>query len=413
MRRFFRIMCGTLLLGLLALGLGRLWLHRALYHISDADFAKIPSQCSVSNVRFQSEIAAAQRFMKRFMIETQSPSFSVAVAYQGKLVWSEAFGYINLQHKIPATPSTRYRIHSVSKPITGMALATLYEAGLVSLDSSVQQYVPEFPAKAWPFTVRQLSAHTAGIRHYRSSEETLNTRHFGSLTEALSVFENDSLLFEPGTQVRYSSFGYNLLGRVVEKLSGQPYLEYIQRQVLQPAQAAGIGIENNDTSRVVYYERTANGTLRAVPPIDQSIKYPSGGLVGTPSDMVKFGAAYWRGGLVQPAAVAVFTEMQHLRNGAETGFGLGWELPRKLSPSRRMLMDASAALGFYLPHATGFYDSVYHRGGAVGGISGLVIYKSDDLVLAFTCNVNGDAHPPPWKLPTLFMEGFIKNVRIH
>jgi|APTNR8051073442_1049403.scaffolds.fasta_scaffold00949_3 serine beta-lactamase-like protein LACTB len=389
---------------------GQLWLHRSLYHLDKADFEMTPSRCAVSDSAFQHEISLGRRFIKKFMLEQQSPSFSLAVAWKGKLIWSEAFGYVNLEQQIPATPETRYRINSVSKPITGAALAKLYEAGCISLDSTVQHYVPDFPVKPYPVTLRQLASHTAGIRHYRSDEEVLNTRHFNSLTEAVMVFENDSLLFRPGSQVKYSSFGYNLLGLVVEKTSGETYLDYIRKQVLAPANAAGIGIEQNDTSQVRYYERHGGCLLELVPPIDQSIKYPSGGLVGTPSDLVAFGAAYWHGKIISPEMVALFTNMQRVNSGEATSFGLGWELSRTPSRTKRLLVETCATLGYYLPQATGFYESVYHRGGSTGSISGLVIYKNYDLVFAFASNVNGEGASTPWKLPTFMMEQFIKRV---
>lgn len=408
-RRSLQFMLAGVILLLAIIAGGRLWLHRSLYHISEADFASIPARCAVSDSSFQHEINLGRRFIKKFMLEQQSPSFSLAVAWKGKLIWSEAFGFINLEQQIPATPETRYRINSVSKPITGAALAKLYEAGRISLDSTVQHYVPGFPVKSYPVTLRQLAAHTAGIRHYRSDEEVLNTRHFNSLDEALHVFAEDSLLFRPGSQVKYSSFGYNLLGSVVEKASGQNYLDYIRKEVLAPANATGIGIEQNDTSKVRYYERWAPDPLQLVPPIDQSIKYPSGGLVGTPSDLVAFGAAYWEGKIVSPETVALFTSMQRVNRGEETGFGLGWELSRTPSKTKRLLIETCAALGFYLPQATGFYESVYHRGGSTGSISGLVIYKNYDLVLAFASNVNGEGAHRPWKLPTFMMEQFIRH----
>jgi len=406
-RRYLKVTLSVAVLLAVIIAGGRFWLHSSLYHISEADFASIPARCAVSDPEFQHEIDLGRRFIKKFMLEQQSPSFSLAVAWKGRLIWSEAFGYINMEQRIPATPETRYRINSVSKPITGAALAKLYEAGRISLDSTVQSYVPGFPVKTYPVTLRQLAAHTAGIRHYRSDEEVLNTRHFSSLAEAVMVFADDSLLFLPGSQVKYSSFGYNLLGLVVEKNSGENYLDYIRTEVLAPANALGIGIEQNDTSKVRYYERRGLTPLQLVPPIDQSIKYPSGGLVGTPSDLVAFGTAYWAGKIVSPETVALFTSMQRVNSGEETGFGLGWELARTPSKTKRLLIETSAALGFYLPKATGFYESVYHRGGSTGSISGLVIYKNYDLVLAFTSNVNGEN--PSWKLPTFMIEQFIRH----
>ncbi|NUO01282.1 MAG: beta-lactamase family protein [Saprospiraceae bacterium] len=409
-RRYRQFILAGLVLPMLVLVAGMWWLHRAMYHIVPADMEQIPSRCAVAASDFHHEIEQGRRFIKKFMREHHAPSMSLAVAWKGRMIWSEAFGYINLEQRIPATPETRYRINSVSKPITAAALAKLLEAGDIGLDDPVQRYVPDFPIKFYPITLRQVASHTAGIRHYRSDEEVLNTRHFSSIAESLEVFAQDSLLFRPGSQVKYSSFGYNLLGRVVENASGKEFTEFIREAVLAPAHAQGIGIEKNDTSQVRYYERNGVNPLTIVPPIDQSIKYPSGGLVGTPAELVAFGSAYWQGKIVSPATVALFTRMQLLNSGEETGFGLGWELSRTPSAAKRLLMETIAALGIYLPHATGFYDSIYHRGGSKGSISGLVIYKNYDLVLAFASNINGEGARPSWKLPTLMMEQFIRHV---
>ena len=99
------------------------------------------------------------------------PGLQVAVAVDGKLVWSEGFGYADLAGKVPVTAETQFRIGSVSKPLTAAAVALLYEEGRLDLDAPVQRYVPSFPDKGYPITTRQLAGHLAGIRHYQRSEE--------------------------------------------------------------------------------------------------------------------------------------------------------------------------------------------------------------------------------------------------
>src|SRR5438552_16828933 len=100
----------------------------------------------------------------------------VAVGVDGKLVWSEGFGYADVARKIPVTAETQLRIGSVSKPITAAAVALLYEQGKLDLDAPVQRYVPSFPAKGVPITTPQLAAHLAATRHYRGDERLLNRR---------------------------------------------------------------------------------------------------------------------------------------------------------------------------------------------------------------------------------------------
>src|SRR5882762_11044476 len=161
------------------------------------------------------------------------PGFALAVAVDGRIVWSEAFGYADLAAKRTATPATQFRIGSVSKPLTATAIAQLFETGKLDLDAPVQRYVPSFPKKGAPITTRLVGGHLAGIRHYQGDEFTLN-RHFATVTEGLSIFANDTLLFPPGTRFSYSSYGFNLLGAVVEGASGENFLAYMSRHVFKP-----------------------------------------------------------------------------------------------------------------------------------------------------------------------------------
>src|SRR5215831_4069309 len=114
------------------------------------------------------------------------PGFSVAVAIDGRVVWSEGFGFSDLAAKKPVTPATRFRIGSVSKSITSVGLALLVERGQVDLDAPVQKYVPDFPVKEEPITTRMLGGHLAGIRHYKG-EEMLRNESFTNCHDALRI----------------------------------------------------------------------------------------------------------------------------------------------------------------------------------------------------------------------------------
>ena len=166
------------------------------------------------------------------------PGFAIAVAVNGRIVWSEAFGYADLDAKRPATAATQFRIGSVSKPLTAAAIAQLFETGKLDIDAPVQRYVPSFPDKAAPITTRLVGGHLAGIRHYQGAEFTLN-RRFATVAEGLSVFANDSLLFPPGTRFSYSSYGFNLLSAVVEGASHEEFLAYMSRHVFGPLHMTG------------------------------------------------------------------------------------------------------------------------------------------------------------------------------
>ncbi|PYP07450.1 MAG: hypothetical protein DMD27_01025 [Gemmatimonadetes bacterium] len=118
---------------------------------------------------------ARERTLVCERLATRIPGVQVAVAVNGRLVWSEGFGYADAERKQPVTRETQFRIGSVSKPLTATAVALLYEQRKLDLDAPVQRYVPSFPDKGYPITTRQLTGHLAGIRHYKGESPTRAT----------------------------------------------------------------------------------------------------------------------------------------------------------------------------------------------------------------------------------------------
>src|SRR6266567_6131145 len=152
-------------------------------------------------------VVARERTLVCERLATRIPGVQVAVAVNGKLVWSEGFGYADAAPKRPVTRETQFRIGSVSKPLTATAVALLYEQGKLDLDAPVQRYVPTFPEKGYPITTRQLGGHLAGIRHYQGNEFLLN-QPYATVTAGLAVFQNDPLVAPPGTRYSYSTYGF-------------------------------------------------------------------------------------------------------------------------------------------------------------------------------------------------------------
>lgn len=160
-------------------------------------------------------IVVSRRQILDTMVALRIPGAQIAVIRDGALIWSEGFGFADMEQQVAATPITRFRIASISKAVTSVGLGLLIEQGRVDLDAEVQRYVPDFPRKRWPITVRQVAGHLAGIRHYREGEFE-SMRPYPTVREGLAIFENDSLLFEPGTRFSYSSYGWNLISAVIE-----------------------------------------------------------------------------------------------------------------------------------------------------------------------------------------------------
>ena len=182
---------------------------------------------------FAGAIGASRQQILDTMAALRIPGAQIAVIRDGELIWSEGFGLADVEEQVPVTPMTRFRIASISKAVTAVGLGLLIQEGRVDLDAEVQRYVPEFPRKRWPITVRQVAGHIAGIRHYQG-DEFGSMRPYPTVRDGLTIFENDSLLFEPGTRYSYSSYGWNLMSAVMEGASGESFLPFMIRRVFGP-----------------------------------------------------------------------------------------------------------------------------------------------------------------------------------
>ena len=304
-----------------------------------------------------------------FMEGMGTPGLSVAVGIGGEIVWEEGFGYADLENRVPVWPTTKFRIASISKPVTAAGLGKLMEAGRLDLDAPVQRYVPGFPEKRWPVTTRQLAGHLGGIRHYRGGE-TLSRTHYDDVLDALEIFSEDSLVHEPKTAYLYSSYGWNLISAVIQGAAGEPFLDFMRREVFDPLGMDETVAEHVDSliyHRARFYLRADDGRIINAPYVDISNKWAGGGFLSTAPDLVRFGMAHLGGGFLAPETIGLFWTSQHTLDGEETGYGIGWRL-----------MDRNGK------------GVVYHTGGATGGSDVLVLIPEDDIVVAVLTNLSSE-----------------------
>jgi serine beta-lactamase-like protein LACTB len=216
--------------------------------------------------------------------------------------------------------------------MTATAVMELVERGLLDLDAPVQEYCSGFPEKRWPVTTRHLLRHTSGIRHYggpRHEEELYSTRHYDGVVEPLDIFKYDPLMFEPGTRYLYSTYGYNVLGCVIEGSSGETYLDYMREHVFGPAGMTAT--RDDDPSAIIPgraggYRLLPGGGLANARQVDMSNKMPAGGFVTTATDLVRFGSAVMDGTLIDEATFERMIEPHTLPSGEVPGYGFGWGL---------------------------------------------------------------------------------------
>ncbi len=271
-------------------------------------------------------IQAIEQAIAQEMEKQKIPGLAVAVGSDYRLAWARGFGLADVEHNVAVKPATVFRLGSISKPFTAVAAMQLVERGRLDLDAPIQKYVPSFPEKPAPITARLLLGHLSGIRHYRAGEMG-STRHYTDLIEPLKVFAGDPLLFEPGARYSYTTYGYCLLGAVVEATSGAKFVDYLRDNVFRPA--AMQQTQPDDVHRIIPnrargYRRTPAGGLENCALADTSNKIPGGGLVATAPDLVRFAVALQTGRLLKRETLERMFTRQRTRAGQLTNYGLGW-----------------------------------------------------------------------------------------
>jgi serine beta-lactamase-like protein LACTB, mitochondrial len=203
----------------------------------------------------------------------------------------------------------------------------LVEAGELDLDAPIQKYCSDFPKKPWPITARELLSHQSGIRDYRNDEESINTRHYTSIHEALSQFANDPLVFESGTKMQYTSYGYILLGCVIEGASGTSYDRYMQQAVFEPGQMPSTRLDDVFAiipHRAHGYRISPGAELQNAAFVDVSNKPPGSGINSSARDMGNFVTALYSAKLVSKATLDRMLTPATTRDGKPTIYGLGF-----------------------------------------------------------------------------------------
>ena len=327
-------------------------------------------------------IVTRERTLVCERLVTRIPGVQVAVAVNGKLVWSEGFGYADAERKQPVTRETQFRIGSVSKPLTATAVALLYEQGKLDLDAPVQRYVPSFPDKGYAITTRQLAGHLAGIRHYKD-QEFYSNRRYATVLDGLKIFQDDSLLSPPGTRFSYTSYGWNLIAAVVEGASGDNFLHYMSTHVLRPLRLTHTAPDRADSlipGRAKPYEHDSAGIPHIAPPVDNSYKWAGGGFVSTAEDLVAFGSALLEPGFLQPETLDLLFTSQRTSAGEATGYGIGFFV-------------TTDSLG---------HRWAFHGGGAVGGTAAFGLDRDSRVVVAVLTNLTEAPLEPAREIQAAF-----------
>jgi CubicO group peptidase (beta-lactamase class C family) len=239
----------------------------------------------------------------------KSPGAAVAVVRDGQVVFLKAYGMADDAGAIPNSAGTIFRLASVTKTFTAVAVLQLVEGGKLKLDDPLSKYVPDFP-NADKIRISHLLSHTAGVPDFIPYDEV----------------KKRSLEFEPGSRINYSNNGYYVLGRVIEKVSGQPWDEYLRDHIFLPLGMKHSGYDRTPelAGRATGYLAGADGNYQPIAPQDALGGYAGGGLYSTVEDLV-----LWAGGLTSDKLLRKETLERAstpglLTDGRRTAYGFGW-----------------------------------------------------------------------------------------
>ena len=342
-------------------------------------------------------INAARTLAQELVAAGPIPALSIAVIRGSELVWAEAFGTVDLELGVKATTAHRFRLGSVSKVITATLAAQLAHQGILALDAPISDYLPGLPVQHRATSLAQLLRHQGGVRHYADKDwapQNIDQRRYLDNADILAVFINDPLIARPGERVSYSTFGYTLASIVLESAAKTPFLELVRRQIAEPLGLSSLGPDDplaivpnrvrgyhlgDDIRKIApgYAGKWANTDIANV-----NYKWAGGGLLASPTDMARFGAAHLAEGTFSGKALATLFTVATQRTERSPPLGLGWRIDE----------DASKRLRWH------------HAGGQDGVRASLVVYPKQKLAIALAANTGapGDVNGPSAKLADIF-----------
>ena len=289
---------------------------------------------------------------------------TVLLAKNGQVLFSRGYGMANLEHDVPCTPDTKFRLGSITKQFTAMAILILQERGKLAVTDKVKKFIPGAP-KTWDdITIHHLLTHTSGIPNYTSFPDFLKTlRSPITLDELIAKFKDKPLDFKPGDKFKYSNSGYVVLGRIVETASGGQYAAFLKEAIFDPLEMHDTGYDNFATvlkNRASGYSRLLGLASANTAYIDMSIPHAAGALYSTVLDLLKWDRALDSEKLLPRKSIeAMFTPFRDR-------YAYGWSIDKKLDQLR---------------HA--------HGGGIPGFVTFIERFPAEKLLIVALSNIEG------------------------
>lgn len=261
--------------------------------------------------------------------KSTEPGAAVLVAKGGNVLYRKAIGMADLENNVALTPNHVFEIGSITKQFTSVAVLMLVEEGKLSLDDLVTKYIDNYPMNGHKITIHHLLTHTSGIKSYTDMESwTKLWRLDKTPKEMIDLFKNEPMDFAPGEQWRYNNSAYFMLGYVIEKASGMPYPEFLEKKIFAP-----LGMKNSyygSMSRVIPnrargYQKDANGFVNAEY-LSLTQPYAAGSIMSTVDDLLTWNTSVFAGKLIKKETLQKALTDYKLNNGKSNHYGYGWAL---------------------------------------------------------------------------------------
>lgn len=297
---------------------------------------------------------SADAALKQYMESNRFLGVNVGFYHADCGTYLAGAGFKDKRNLSNVNQNTVNRIASITKPMTAIAIMQLHERGLIELDAPIQNYIPNFPIYSnVPITIRHLLNHTSGTPHYTSKLDAISFTQYNTLATAVEAISEKALIDNPGEQYVYSSFGYTVLGAIIEQVSNQDFEQYMSSKIWKVA-----GMNNTRLERSFSAENKSRLYLKLgaqyirSPYSDLSIIYPAGGVESTAEDLLLFGKAILNNTLISKKSLDLMTDVsQSLAPMAgDDPYGFGWSVYKDTGKGTRIAHSGGQ------PGASGYFE---------------------------------------------------------
>jgi len=305
----------------------------------------------------------------KWLNDKDAPGVAVLIAKDGKVLYTNGFGFADIARKERILPDTKFRIGSITKQFVASAILKLEEEGRLKRSDKLNKYFPEFP-RGNEVTIQHLLTHTSGIHSYTGKDD-FTTRVVGPITpdELVNYFKNDPYDFNPGDAFLYNNSGYFLLGLIIEKTTGKNYGDFLKSKFFDPLDMKNTGVYTSSLKLTKEAKGYTSENGRYERALDWNMDWAggAGALYSTVEDLYKWNEAVFNGKVLSEASLKAALTAGALNNGqpiSNGSYGFGWVLNEFRGE-----------------------EVIQHGGGLHGFVSQLSRYRNNNLTVVILTNV--------------------------